>query len=361
MGPDAMHRVLARTSNLLTATRVSRRVALMPAIRYFDATLSKPSLGGRLPVAAQPHPSLSRRLVTKAQGDAQQKPGYYDKEKRVHDDVTSMRAEAQEYMQSILKDLNSSLAQSRGPANGLGAPGLSSEVKTKLQNAIRMMQEGLVERDTEVRLLLLAAMAGEHILLIGPPGTAKSEVGRRLNKLIRGTYFERLLTRFSVPEELFGPLSMRALEEDKYVRQTRGYLPEAEVAFIDEIFKANSAILNTLLTLINERLFDNGSQRVRVPLISVVGASNELPESEELDALYDRFLVRRQVKQVTPSGVAQMLTYYSSSNTGEEGGYSGNNGQMGMVRADMMLTRDDIRICKEEALRTVRVPPHVII
>lgn len=114
-----------------------------------------------------------------------------------------------------------------------------------------------------------------------------------------------LLTTFlraAVAQELFGPLSMRALEEDKYVRQTRGYLPEAQVAFIDEIFKANSAILNTLLTVLNERLFDNGSQRVKVPLISMVGASNELPESEELDALYDRFLVRKQVQQVTASG-----------------------------------------------------------
>jgi MoxR-like ATPase len=107
------------------------------------------------------------------------------------------------------------------------------------------MSEGLIERDIEVRLLLLAALAGEHILYIGPPGTAKSELGRRLSRLCQGIYFERLLTRFSVPEELFGPLSMRALEEDQYIRQTKGYLPDATVAFIDEIFKANSAILNT--------------------------------------------------------------------------------------------------------------------
>ncbi len=121
-----------------------------------------------------------------------------------------------------------------------------------------------------MRLLLLAALAREHVLYIGPPGTAKSELSRRLSKLYQGAYFERLLTRFSVPEELFGPLSMRALEEDKYVRQTEGYLPEASVAFVDEIFKANSAILNTLLTLLNERLFDNGSTRVPVPLVCMV-------------------------------------------------------------------------------------------
>lgn len=106
---------------------------------------------------------------------------------------------------------------------------------------------------------------------------------------------------------------MRALEDDKYVRQTRGYLPEAEVAFIDEIFKANSAILNTLLTLINERLFDNGSSRVKVPLLTVVGASNELPESEELDALYDRFLVRRLVRQVSSSGKKKAFGHCNES------------------------------------------------
>jgi hypothetical protein len=95
-------------------------------------------------------------------------------------------------------------------------------LRQRLESAVAAMQQGLVERDTEVRLLLLAALAGEHILYIGPPGTAKSELGRRLSRLCHGSYFERLLTRFSVPEELFGPLSMRALEEDMYVRQTRG-------------------------------------------------------------------------------------------------------------------------------------------
>eukprot|EP01026_Neomeris_dumetosa_P047706 TRINITY_DN4104_c0_g2_i2.p2 TRINITY_DN4104_c0_g2~~TRINITY_DN4104_c0_g2_i2.p2 ORF type:complete len:318 (-),score=43.90 TRINITY_DN4104_c0_g2_i2:51-1004(-) len=200
------------------------------------------------------------------------------------------------------------------------------ELRDRIKRAIGVMTYGLVERDQEVRLLLLAALSGEHALFIGPPGTAKSELGRRLSKLCDGTYFERLLTRFSVPEELFGPLSMRALEEDKYIRQTKGYLPQANVAFVDEIFKANSAILNTLLTLLNERLFDNGQTREKVPLVCLVGASNELPESEELDALYDRFLIRRKVQQVSAGGLQNLLQDedvvsqgYSSDDEGEDG------------------------------------------
>ena len=155
--------------------------------------------------------------------------------------------------------------------------------------------------------MLLAALAGEHLLLLGPPGTPKSELSRRLAALTTGRYFERLLTRFSVPEELFGPLSMRGLENDEYLRQVEGYLPTAEVAFIDEIFKANSAILNALLTLLNERLFDNGTTRNAVPLLTLVGASNELPESEELSALYDRFLLRVAVAPLSDDGVDELL------------------------------------------------------
>ena len=119
---------------------------------------------------------------------------------------------------------------------------------------LAMLEHGLLQRDVAARALLLSALAGEHLLLIGPPGTAKSELARRLQRLLPGTrYFERLLTRFSVPEELFGPLSLQALEADRYERLTEGYLPAAEVAFLDEVFKANSAILNTLLGLLHVR------------------------------------------------------------------------------------------------------------
>lgn len=167
---------------------------------------------------------------------------------------------------------------------------------------------GLVERDEPIRLALLAALTGEHLLLLGPPGTAKSLVARRLHRAFGdSTYFERLLTRFTVPEELFGPLSIKGLEQDRYERLTEAYLPAASIAFLDEIFKANSAILNALLTLLNEREFDNGTRRVRTPLLAVIGASNEVPEAGELDALFDRFLLRVHVGPVTAESFPALL------------------------------------------------------
>lgn len=161
-----------------------------------------------------------------------------------------------------------------------------------------------VERTEEVRGLILAVITDTNILMLGEPGVAKSYLATRfIDRLKGGKFFQRLLTAFSTPEELFGPYSMAELEKDRYVRKTEGMLSDSHIGFIDEVFKANPGILNALLEVMNERIFSNGTIREDIPLLSLIGASNEIPDDDEnLGAMYDRFHLKYRVDSIQEPG-----------------------------------------------------------
>ena len=178
----------------------------------------------------------------------------------------------------------------------------NKNLKTRFRNLLMYLNTGLFEKENPIRLSLLCAIAGESIFFLGPPGTAKSMISRRLQKAFKGesNYFEYLMNEFSTPDEICGPVSLKSLEHDSYIRKTEGFLPTANIGFLDEIWKSGPAILNTLLTLINEKKFHNGSNVEKVPLKILLAASNELPAQDSgLEALYDRFIIRLMVNPVT--------------------------------------------------------------
>lgn len=186
--------------------------------------------------------------------------------------------------------MTASESTSRGRLGPIDADVL--RVAQRLRDVARDLDERFLDKGELVRLMLVTLLAGEHMLLVGPPGTAKSALVRHLSRLVDARYFEYLLTRFSEPNELFGPVDIKAFREGTFVRRTDAMLPEAEIVFLDEIFKSNSAILNALLSILNERRFFTGSLSLKVPLCSLYGATNEIPNDDALGAIFDRFLVR---------------------------------------------------------------------
>lgn len=184
----------------------------------------------------------------------------------------------------------------------------SSRIVDRLRrDVVEPLKQRFVGRDEVADLIALAVVSGEHLFLLGPPGTAKSAVIRGFAEAVQGRYFEYLLTRFSEPNELFGPIDLARLREGAVATVTAGMLPEAEFAFLDELFNANSAILNNLLTVLNERIYRRGAEVHRLPLLSLFTASNHLAEDEALRALFDRFLIRCRVDNLDREAMPKLL------------------------------------------------------
>ncbi len=212
----------------------------------------------------------------------------------------------------------------------------------KIEQIRAEMKAAFKERDEEIDGLLTALLSRQHILLIGPRGTAKSLMIRVLASAVKGAkYWERLFTRFTTPDEVFGAVKLSALKQDKFERNIDGHLPTANFAFADEIFKSNSSILNSLLTLINERIYHNNGGAVSVPLETMLGASNELPSDESLAALYDRFLLRFKLAYIEEDAAFRDMM------------------NMPEVKLSVQMTFDELHDMQEQ-IRKIPIPASVL-
>ena len=222
-------------------------------------------------------------------------------------------------------------------------------MKKRITTLIKEMSEGVYEKEHILSLALLCSIAGESIFLLGPPGTAKSLVARRLKEVFREKQsFEYLMSRFSTPDEIFGPVSISKLKnEDVYERRVEGYLPTATVVFLDEIWKAGPAIQNALLTAINEKIYQNGAKTIHLPMKGLIAASNELPKEDEgLEALWDRFLVR-----VVSNCISNEKTFYKMLRQKQS--------VMVNIPTELCITNEEYEYWQEQ-IEEVRLPDEIL-
>lgn len=225
---------------------------------------------------------------------------------------------------------------------------------TTAQAKLKMIEAEMnmlfVERDDLIKDMLLAVVTGQSLLMLGKPGTAKSLITYELcSRIENGQYFQWMLNKTSDPSELLGPYSIKAMEQDKFLRVTTGKLPEAHIAFIDECYKANAPVLNILLPLMNEKIFYNDGKPNNIPLITMIGASNEPPEDESLDAFHDRFLFRVIVDYVRDAGNKKRM--YN--------GYIDKRAGLLDLAQKATVTIDEITMLNE-ATKKIKVPKDIV-
>ena len=223
------------------------------------------------------------------------------------------------------------------------------KIEVQIKKMLDVMSSGIYEKEHIIAMALLSAIAGESIFLLGPPGTAKSLVARRLKLAFsHDNAFEYLMSRFSTPDEIFGPVSISLLKnEDRYERVVDGFMPTATVVFLDEIWKASPSIQNTLLTAINERIFKNGRETISLPMKALIAASNELPaEDEGLEALWDRFLLR-----MVSNCIQSENTFYKMIRQ---------NPVLDVTMPDDLKISDDLYLIWQREIENIQIPDSIL-
>ena len=236
------------------------------------------------------------------------------------------------------------------PVNAPLNPAVLQSAQAKMSQIFVEMNNLFVERDELIKLMELAIVTGTNLLMLGPPGTAKSAITYELcGRIENANYFQWMLNKTSDPSEILGPFSVKEMENDKFMRITTGKLPEAHIAFMDEVFKSNAPTLNALLTIMNEHIFYNDGKPVDVPLISMFGASNEPPEDESLDAMYDRFIFRMNVQYIHDAANKKRM----------HSNYVDNRAGLLNLVNKTTITLEEVQAL-QAAAKTVKVPKDII-